>query len=279
MKERTYKSTISMRYVPFITLSPSGPKPHAIITLAGCNFRCRGCFSSARELIGQPMSVDDVVQLLDRSCDCYQIIPEKIKITGGEPTLNKIFLIALLHKLRERGYRELLLSTNGSVLDREYVTDLKDAGLTEVALDIKAYTDSIHQWYTGMSNHTVLTAAQNLWERDLEFHVETALIPGIVDCAEIERVAAFLARIDPGIRYKITKFGAEYAREKVSRRPSDTEIQRAVACALLHLETVVGGLACSEQHEPSEKTFGALIRVYPAMEVIVSYPRSRMRES
>ncbi len=272
-------STIGTRYVPFISLSPSGPKPHAIITLAGCNFRCRGCFSSARAVIGNPMNVGELVQLLDRSCDCYQVCPEKIKITGGEPALNKTFLIALVHKLRERGYGDLLLSTNGSLLDREYVRDLKDAGLTEVALDIKAYTDSIHRWYTGMSNHSVLMAAQNLWERGLEFHVETVLIPGIVDCAEIERIAAFLARIDRGIRYKITKFGAEYAREPVSRRPSDKEVQHAVACALQHLETVDGGLACSEQHEPSQKTFGALIRVYPAMEVVVSYPRSCTLES
>ena len=272
-------STISKRYVPFITLSPSEPKPHAIITLAGCNFRCRSCFSSARDVIGQPMSVDDVVQLLDRSCDCYQVCPQKIKITGGEPTLNKEFLTMLVHALRERGYRELLLSTNGSLLDREYVTDLKEAGLTEVALDIKAYTDSIHQWYTGMSNQTVLMAAQNLWACELEFHVETVLIPGFVDCAEIDRIAAFLARIDPGIRYQITKFGAEYAREKISRRPSDKEVQHAVARALQYLEMVNGGLACSEQYEPSQKTFGALIRVYPAMEVIVSYPRSRMLES
>ncbi len=266
------------RHVPFITLSPSGPKSHAIITLAGCNFRCRGCFSSARAVLGEPMSVDDLVTLLDRSCECYQVCPEKVKITGGEPTLDKHFLITLLHKLRARGYRELLLSTNGSLVDREYVTALKAAGLTEVALDIKAYTDSIHRWYTGTSNHAVLMAAQNLWACGLAFHVETVLIPGIVDYDEIERIAAFLARIDRGISYKITKFGAEYARERVSRRPSDTEVQRAVACASRHLETVNGGLACSEQHEPSQKTFGTLIRVYPHMEVVVFYPRPRTLE-
>jgi pyruvate formate lyase activating enzyme len=271
-------STIGTRYVPFISLSPSGPKSHAIITLAGCNFRCRGCFSSARQLIGQPMSVDELVKLIEMSCDCYQVSPEKVKITGGEPTLNKEFLIALVQKLKEHGYGDLLLSTNGSLLDREYVTDLKDAGLTEVALDMKAYTNSIHQWYTGRSNHAVLMAAKNLWECGLDFHVETVLRPGIVDCEEIEHIAAFLARIDRGIRYKITKFGAEYAKEKIARRPTDKEVQHAVACALQHLKTVTGGLACSEQHESSQKTFGALIRVYPAMDVVVYYPRPRTLE-
>jgi organic radical activating enzyme len=48
-----------IRHVPFITLSEL--KPRVWITLSGCNFRCRGCFSFAREPIGEVMTAEQVV--------------------------------------------------------------------------------------------------------------------------------------------------------------------------------------------------------------------------
>nr|CBH38031.1 hypothetical protein BSM_15080 [uncultured archaeon]CBH38492.1 hypothetical protein BSM_19690 [uncultured archaeon] len=44
------------RHVPFVTFS--APKPRVLITLLGCNFKCKGCFSLARDTIGERMSVE-----------------------------------------------------------------------------------------------------------------------------------------------------------------------------------------------------------------------------
>ncbi|HJH27958.1 MAG TPA: hypothetical protein C5S37_14625 [Methanophagales archaeon] len=146
-----------------------------------------------------------------------------------------------------------------------------------VKLDIKAYSESIHQWYTGMSNRPVLKAARYLWESKLDFRVETVLMPEIVDVEEIERIASFLAQIDPGIKYKVVKFAPGEAREKVTRRPSDNEIQLAVNSASKYLRNVVGGKACVQQFaspESREEEAKKWVRVYPDMktETIIAKP-------
>ena len=268
------------RYIPFITLSLSEPKPRIWITLSGCNFKCKGCFSGARDTVGVPMTVDGLINWVEKSSGTYNnnIPLEEAIITGGEPTLDKDFLLDLVLNLKMRvGVEHITLSTNGFLLDRECVTELKDIGLSEVKLDIKAYNDSIHKWYTGMSNRPVLKAVRNLCNCKLDFRVETVLMPKIVDVAEIERSASFLARIDPEIKYKVVKFAPGEAREKVTRRPSDDEIQLAVNSASKYLLNVAGGKACVQQFaatEPRQEGTKKWVRVYPDMktETIIAKP-------
>ena len=273
------KTINGYRYIPFITLSLSEPKPRIWITLSGCNFNCKGCFSVARDTAGVPMTVEGLINWVEESSRAYNnnIGPlEEAIITGGEPTLARDFLRALVLNLKMRvGVKHIILSTNGFLLDREFVMELKDSGLNEVKLDIKAYNDLIHQWYTGMSNRPVLKAARNLCEYKLDFRVETVLMPRIVDVAEIERIASFLARIDPRIKYKVVKFAPGEAREKVTRRPSEDEIQLAVNSASKYLLNVAGGNACV--HAATEPRAGGTkkwIRVYPDMktETIIAKP-------
>jgi len=56
------------RYVPFITLSEL--KPRVWVTLSDCNFKCRGCFSIAREPVGEPMTVEQLLTLV-KACLLY----------------------------------------------------------------------------------------------------------------------------------------------------------------------------------------------------------------
>lgn len=268
------------RYVPFITLSLTEPKPRIWITLSGCNFKCKGCFSIARDTVGEPMTVDGLMNWVEKSNRAYNgnTLLEEAVITGGEPTLDRDFLMDLVLNLKMRiEVKHITLSTNGYLLDRKYVMKLKDIGLDVVKLDIKAYNESIHQWYTGMSNRPVLKAARYLWESKLDFRVETVLMPEIVDVEEIERIASFLAQIDPGIKYKIIKFAPGEAREKVTRRPSDNEIQLAVNSASKYLRNVAGGKACVQQFaspESREEEAKKWVRVYPDMktETIIAKP-------
>jgi pyruvate-formate lyase-activating enzyme len=226
------------------------------------------------------MTVEQLINLVkNASSDYYGDTPlEEAVITGGEPTLDRDFLLDLVRDLRIRvGLKRISLSTNGYLLDEGYVRALKEAGLSEVKLDIKAYTTSLHLWYTGMSNRPVLKAVRHLCKSKLDFRVETVLMPGIVDGAEIERIASFLALIDLRIRYKIVKFAPGEAREKVTRRPSDDEIQLAVNSASKYLRNVAGGKACVQQFassESREENTKKWIRVYPDMktETIIAEP-------
>jgi organic radical activating enzyme len=89
------------RRIPFITLSEL--KPRAWITLSGCNFKCKGCFSIARDTVGEPMTVEQVINLVKNASRNYygNMQLQEVVITGGEPTLNRRYLTDLVKKLRE----------------------------------------------------------------------------------------------------------------------------------------------------------------------------------
>ena len=73
----------------------------------------------------------------------------------------------------------------------------------------------------------------------------------------------------PEIKYKVVKFAPGEAREKVTRRQSDEEIERATESASKYLLNVAGGKACVQQftpHESREEGTKKWIRVYPSME-------------
>ena len=227
MSPQKIKSVYEYRYVPFITLSEL--KPRVWITLSGCNFKCKGCFSLAREPIGEPMSVDGLINLVKKSSRKYygDTPLEEAVITGGEPTLNRHFLVDLVSQLKEF-IAEVVLDTNGYLLDDAYLTELIDAGLTEVMFDLKVWDEKLHEWYTGYSNKRILANIRNAYGK-IKLVVNTVYIPGIVDESEIESIAKFLSEIDKkgAIDYRINRYNMNLSHEKISRNPYPEEIERA----------------------------------------------------
>jgi pyruvate-formate lyase-activating enzyme len=250
-----------IRHVPFITLSEL--KPRVWITLSGCNFRCRGCFSFAREPIGEVMTAEQVVALVKNAArQYYGDTPlEEAVITGGEPTLDREYLVALLAQLNEV-VREIVLDTHGYFLDDAYLQELIAVGLTEVMFDLKAFDEQLHEWYTGFSNRKVLENIRNAYGK-VKLVVNTVYIPGIVDDREIERIAGFLARLetDEPIDFRINRFRAELSREPIARTPYPEEIARAYAIAARVLSNPVIGKSCVRERKIGEKR--GWITVFP----------------
>lgn len=70
-------NTNSMRF-PYITISDK----RCTIQISGCNFRCRGCFSKARDLYGRKVTTTELIEHLPKD--------KEVLIAGGEPTIYKI---------------------------------------------------------------------------------------------------------------------------------------------------------------------------------------------
>ncbi len=247
------------RYVPFITLSEL--KPRVWITLSGCNFKCKGCFSLARNPIGEQMTVEQLISLVkDSASGCYSALEEAV-ITGGEPTLNRHYLVDLVSQLKEFvGW--IVLDTNGFLLDDAYLEELIAAGLTEVTFDLKAWSEKLHEWYTGYSNKSVLENIRNAYGK-VKLVVNTVYIPGIVDDREIEHIAKFLAEIDTNdeIDYRINRFRAELSYEKISRNPYPEEIERAYSIVAKYMKNSVIGKSCVRERKIEVKR--SWITVFP----------------
>ncbi len=224
--------------VPFLTCEVT-PRRKIKINLSGCNFDCRGCFAIAKKDTGRTLSVTDLVDLLVRSCHLIYGGPvDDVQMTGGEPTADKDYLHSLIRELRGAGVSKIGVSTNGHMLDRDLVDEFRSLPVDYVKLDLKAYTDEIHKWYTGKSNFNVLRAVRLLHEYGVNFYVRTIFIPSIVDVYEIEKIAEFLSHVSRNIRYRLYQFAPEQLGDKLSRSPTEDEMLKAFDIARKCLENV-----------------------------------------
>jgi len=225
------------RRVSSLTLVVS-PVRRAYINLAGCNFDCRACFAVAKGAVGQKFSVEELLDFFVKVCKrIFGGIANEVAITGGEPTLDFDYMLALLRELKKLGASRVELSTNGYLLGQnDRLMQLKDEGIDLIKIDLKAHTDSIHRWYTGQSNSNVLKAIKLLRELNLNFRVRTIFIPGIVDLSEIEKIACFLGGINSDIPYRIYQFAPR--RTKISRVPTRDEMLKALDIAKRYLNNV-----------------------------------------
>lgn len=188
--------------------------------MAGCNFRCRGCFSKQGKSGGVEMTAKELAGH----------VPEymEVMLAGGEPTLDSEGLILLVEEL---GRNRVTLSTNGYLLDEELLERLRGI---RVHIDLKAHDSWLHNWYTGMDNAPVLEAVRLLYEKGFGFEVSSVYIPGVVEMPEIENIASFLSGIGD-IKYKIMRYVPV---NDFSRRPQVWEIENAVRKAREYLGNV-----------------------------------------
>ncbi len=269
------------RGVLYFTISEI--EPRVWITLTGCNFRCRGCFSAARVAGGVVMSAEETLEKLEIACTKHcGFVPKELLITGGEPTISKRYLLNLITLSSEMGFKNIVLCTNGYGIgvDATYGEDLKAAGLSEAQLDIKAYDSQLHLWYTGKSNAPVLRAAKNMIDAGIDLIVQTVHIPGIVEEDEIRKIASFLAGINPEIRYRINQFEPRFSHEDIARSPTEEEVTAAYEAAFKHLPNTIVSMSCRRDFT-KEPRRGKWITVYPDLSFkrrgVIEYARERLR--
>jgi pyruvate formate lyase activating enzyme len=192
------------------------------------------------------MPVEQLVNLVKNAARDYygDTQLEEVVITGGEPTLDRPYLVELISRLKD-SVAWIVLDTHGYFLDAAYLQELIRAGLREVMFDLKAWDEQLHEWYTGYSNRPILANIRTAYGK-VKLVVSTVYIPGIVDDREIERIAAFLAGIeqDEPIDFRINRFRAELSREPIARSPTAEEIEHAYAIVARYLKTPVIGKSC-----------------------------------
>ncbi|NLX46993.1 MAG: radical SAM protein [Euryarchaeota archaeon] len=247
------------RRIPFITLSEYAPR--IWITMSGCNLRCRGCFSIAREEVGDPMTVQQLVDLVDVSArEHFGRGLQEVVITGGEPALDRDYLVRLMWALR-RTSREVVLQSNATLLVPRLLDDLLATGMDRLVVDLKALDDERHSWYTGLSNRVLLDNLAYAAPR-VPMVVNTLLIPGFVDGDEIVRMARLIRSFDPlDLEFRINPFRADLSPVQMSRTPSDQELEDlAERCRGEYPRTVSSRSCLRESRGGPRKTW---ITVYP----------------
>jgi len=207
-----------------------------------CSLHCRACYVAYNPL-DFGLFDDPIAELGLEKLPCpdsaYLSIEQVMNLVNGltvksavfvgtEPSLDPELpeLAGLLHG--KFGSYNILL-TNAYQL-----TDMSD--IDELIVSIKALDSQKHIEYTGVDNTTILDNFKLLYARGKKMQVETVYIPGFIEADEIEKIAGFIAGIDPYIPLRIDAFfgvpGVEWRSAKAD------EVEAAAETAKRYLKKV-----------------------------------------
>lgn len=163
------------------------------------------CPSEAFHVIGRRATVEEVLSEVEKDAVFYGNSGGGITLSGGEPLMQHTFAVKLLREARGRGMHTAMETSGYAAFAvfREAVAELD-----YLLMDVKAYDDSIHRKYTGVSNRRILSNLKKIRELypELPIHVRTPVIPGVNDNEqEIGAIAGFLQQFR-GIRYELLKY-------------------------------------------------------------------------
>lgn len=157
----------------------------------GCG-RCEeACPSSALSLIGKPMPVSQIADIVEEDRPFYEMSGGGVTLSGGEALMQPEAAVSLLSACRERGINTAV-ETSGYVRPE---TLLEAAAHTDLFLyDLKHMDPERHRGLTGAHNALVHENLRLLLDRRHNVKVRLPLLKGVNDGeAELRDVAAFLA--------------------------------------------------------------------------------------
>jgi len=126
-------------------LQPPGRtvKSLRISVTESCNLNCFFCHREWNPPSSNHMGLNEVRKIVEVASS---LGVENVKITGGEPLVRKD--VSSMVRAISPLVREVSLVTNGVLLGK-YASDLKDAGLSRVNVNLPSLNSSKYSWITG----------------------------------------------------------------------------------------------------------------------------------
>lgn len=159
-----------------------------------CNACASVCPKNAMELIGKPMSVAEVADIVLKDKIFYENSGGGVTITGGEPAVQKEFLKALLLEFKENAIHTAL-ETCGYFSGE--LTDFLAAHADLFLFDIKHIDPEKHRTGTGSDNGLILKNFKNILNKvgDQRVIVRIPLIPTFnADLESLSAIRSFLQK-------------------------------------------------------------------------------------
>jgi pyruvate formate lyase activating enzyme len=156
-----------------------------------CGTCVQVCYAEARQIVGQEMTVAQVMAEIERDIPFYDESGGGVTFSGGEPLLQRDFLLALLRACKEKEIHTAL-DTCGFA-PWETLDDIREH-VDLFLYDLKLMDDAKHRKFTGVSNEAILGNLQALSQRGHSIILRIPIIPGINDNAEhIRQIGVFAA--------------------------------------------------------------------------------------
>ncbi len=151
------------------------------------------CYHGALVRYGEPMTVAEVWDAVQRDKMFYDSSGGGVTVSGGEPLLRAQFVRELFELSRQQ-HIDTCVETCGFVDPEAFIQVIP---VTDHFLfDLKHMDSSVHRRYTGQFNDQILNNARLVVERASDVLFRQPLIPGINDSSEnIDATARFLANL------------------------------------------------------------------------------------
>lgn len=157
-----------------------------------CNLKCVHCYAQAKDIeFENELSTEEGKALID---DLASFGSPVILFSGGEPTMRKD-LPELAAYAREKGMRAVI-STNGTLIDRDLAKKLKDVGLSYVGVSLDGIRET-NDKFRGMKGafDAALRGLHNCQEEGIKVGLRFTInkqnvrdIPAIFDLLEKEKI-------------------------------------------------------------------------------------------
>ena len=209
------------------------------IASVGCNFRCRHCQNY--EISQLPRSLGDSPVPGEESTP-HMVVAEamaagcqSIAYTYTEPTVFMEFALECARFAKEKGLRNIFVS-NGFMTPES--VDLIAPYLDANNIDLKG-DDGFYRVFCGGRLAPVQETISAMKERGVWVEVTTNIIPEINDSDDtLEMIARFIASVDKGIPWHVTRFSPAFQMKDKEPTPLET-LKRAreigMRCGLMNV--------------------------------------------
>jgi pyruvate formate lyase activating enzyme len=157
-------------------------------------------------------------------------------ISGGEPTLNRPWLVRYFRELKilnPDSKARLHLDSNGTILTRDYIDELVMAGVTDIGVEPKGLRAKTFSRITGIEDKNLIRKYQQTQWRAIkhiaENYPDVFLGVGLpynsafISLDEVYDFGTKLASIDPEIQLCVLDYFPTFRRKEI-RRPNVNEM-------------------------------------------------------
>ncbi|MBI5140924.1 MAG: AmmeMemoRadiSam system radical SAM enzyme [Nitrospirae bacterium] len=193
------------------------------IASVGCNFKCGHCQNytisqypkdHGGEIAGDEITPNEVVKAaLNAGCN-------SISYTYTEPTIFFEFALETAKLARKRKLKNIFVS-NG--FTSEAAARAIAPYLDGNNIDLKSFSDGHYKKVCGARLQPVLDTIKLMKSLGVWIELTTLVIPGLNDTdAEFESIAGFIASVDTGIPWHVSRFHPAWKMMSISPTPVET---------------------------------------------------------
>ncbi|MBS7660189.1 MAG: radical SAM protein [Candidatus Bathyarchaeia archaeon] len=233
-----------------------GPEPHSVggkatpwfegrgvkyievaIWAAGCNLKCGSCqnYSVTYDNSSQAMSPIEAARNVTYYRRIYGV--NGMAISGGEPTINKRWLIEYFRELKRLNpdkNARLHLDSNGTLLTPSYIDDLVDAGVNNIGVEPKGIRLETFMNITGINDKSLAERyLKTSWEaakylidnyRDVVYiGIGIPYNPAFMSFEELAEIGDRIVSMDSEIQVCVLDYFPTFRRREI-KRPSYKEM-------------------------------------------------------